>query len=357
MSRLETQGRQIGAFYGAADLLGTDFPEPRWAVEGLIPEGLTVLAGSPKLGKSWFTLGLGLVIASGGDALGKIGTRQGDVLVCALEDPPRRLKSRLVKLLDGQAAPERLSIVTELPPLLQATDLIAEWLDEHPEARLVVIDVLAKIRPPSSNAMSAYEADYRVIGELKRLADLYGVAVVCVTHVRKMAADDPFDQVAGSTGLTGAADATVVLRRTRNENGAALHVTGRDVLESEYAVTFNTETCHWTLDGDSLTEAGQAANVARVADGVGDKAAAILALLAKHPDGLGPTDVGRQLDLPAGNAGTYLQRLEQSGRVHKVGRGKYRLAPVESVESVETSGGSVVPFPRITHFPHDHADD
>ena len=54
------------------DLLGADLPEPRFAVDGLLPEGLTFMAGAPKLGKWWLCLGLAIAVASGGRALGNI---------------------------------------------------------------------------------------------------------------------------------------------------------------------------------------------------------------------------------------------------------------------------------------------
>lgn len=339
MTALETTGGQRGVYFTADRLMSTHFPEPRWAVPGLIAEGLTILGGAPKLGKSWLCLSLGVDVAGGHPALGKIPAEQGDVLYCALEDPPRRLKSRLQKVLGSAPAPERLAIVTELPGMTAGLDLIAEWLQAHQDARLVIIDVLAKIRPPAQAGTSAYEADYQVLSRLKALADTYKVAVVVVTHLRKMAADDVFDQVSGSTGLTGAADATLVLKRSRGEHSASLHVTGREIVESEYAITFDADDCTWRLDGDALAEAAHRAATQRAADGLGDKAAEVIAYVTEHPEGVGPTAVGAAVGLTAQNAGTYLQRLDESGRIAKVSRGRY--APVESVESVENEGGAV----------------
>lgn len=337
-STLESDGRQRGIYFSADDLLDTHFPEPRWAVPGLIAEGLTLLAGAPKLGKSWLCLDLGISIATGTPALGKIDTLQGDVLYAALEDPPRRLKSRLRKILDGDHAPANLALVTELPSMVVALDLIAEWLEGHPDARLVVIDVLAKIRPQAAPGTSAYEADYAVLSRLKKLADTYRVAVVVVTHLRKMEATDVFDQVSGSTGLTGGADATLVLKRARGDNSASMHVTGRDIVESEYAVTFNPDRCTWTLDGDALADAAKKAATNRVADGLGDRSVEILDLVTASP-GVGPTQVGKAVGLDANAAGVYLQRLVDAGRLQKIGRGRY--SPIESVASVE--GDNVIP--------------
>ena len=135
MTQLETIGRERGIYWTATDLMTTDFPEPRWAVPGLLCEGLNLLVGSPKLGKSWLCLGLGVAIASGGVALGKIHVEEGDVLYAALEDTPRRLQGRLRTVLGTDPVPENLTIVTALPKGQEAIDLVGEWLDAHPRDR------------------------------------------------------------------------------------------------------------------------------------------------------------------------------------------------------------------------------
>jgi len=328
---LEQYARQHGAFFTAASLMETEFPAPKWAVHGLIPEGLTLLAGAPKLGKSWLALGLGITIARGAEALDAIPTTQGDVLYAALEDTPRRLQSRIAKMVDG-AAPGRLTITTALPEMPYAVDLIAGWLDDHPGARLVVIDVLGKIRPASGTNTDRYENDYRVIGALKRLADKYSVAVVVVTHVRKMADGDVFNTVSGSTGLTGAADTTVVLQRSRNESGGLLHITGRDVEESEYAVSFNTETGAWTLDGDALITAAKKAAEIRSVVGLGANASAVVQYVTDQPDGARAGEIAAALNIADTTVRQYLKRARDDGRLEQPERGLYRA--VTSVTSV-----------------------
>ena len=83
MSDVETSRRTS---WTAAELLAAELPEPRCAVDGLIPEGLAFMCGAPKLGKCWLGLGLAIAVAAGGLALGKIEVEQGEVLYLALED-------------------------------------------------------------------------------------------------------------------------------------------------------------------------------------------------------------------------------------------------------------------------------
>lgn len=235
--------------YRADELMAIEFPAPKWAVPGLIAEGVTLLAGPPKVGKSWLSLNLGVAIAAGRPALGRIDVDPGPVLYLALEDTPRRLQSRMRKVLTGQPASGDLTLDTFCPPMPNGGDLyIAGWLDENPAARLVVIDVFTKVRGrPPAGTNSAYEADYAAIGTIKRIADSYGVAILIVHHVRKAAAEDFLSTVSGTNGIAGAADAVLVLERARAQADGILHITGRDVEETDHALSFDPGIGAWSL--------------------------------------------------------------------------------------------------------------
>lgn len=264
---LEEQGQAAGLYFTAADLMSTTFPEPRWAVPGLVAEGLNLLVGSPKLGKSWLCLGLAVAIASGGMALGKVGVDPGEVLYAALEDTPRRLQDRLQKVLHDEPVPDRLSFITALPRMPDAIGYIEGWLEAHPEARLVIIDVLRKVRPPADTRSGMYADDYDVMSALKNLADRHSVAVLAVHHTRKATDEgDVFNEVSGSTGLTGAADAILIAKRARNTAEAVLHVTGRDVTEQEYGLTWDAEACSWSLLDEPALVTGMSATRRRILD-------------------------------------------------------------------------------------------
>src|SRR5258708_19570344 len=75
-------------------LLQKELPPVKWAIPGILPEGLTLLCGKPKMGKSWLVLGFALGIACGGYVLGKVNVEQGYVLYLSLEDNERRLQRR-----------------------------------------------------------------------------------------------------------------------------------------------------------------------------------------------------------------------------------------------------------------------
>jgi hypothetical protein len=235
-----------------ADLMALEIPDPRYAVPGLIPEGVTILAGRPKARKSWLAIQIALGIAQGARILGSIGTEPGDVLYLALEDTRRRLKKRVRKILDatGWIAPTRLEFRTDSARAPGGIAHIEAWLKAHPGARLVIVDTLQKFRPAQRGAQKdGYADDYEAVSAVKNLADRYAVAVLILHHSRKASAESPFDEISGTLGLTGAADAIVVLQRDQEASTAALYVTGRDVEEETLQLTWNDAGCLWSVAG------------------------------------------------------------------------------------------------------------
>jgi hypothetical protein len=236
----------------AAELMGLTFAPTRWVVPDVLPEGLSLLVGKPKKGKSWMALGMCEAVASGGVAFGTRRVEQGDTLYLALEDNHKRLQKRLKKVLNGAPAPERMHLHVEWPRLDEGgAELLDEWLTDHPEARLVVIDTLAKIRPPVRGS-NIYTEDYAALEKLLPLAAKHGVAIVVIHHLRKMGASDPMDEISSSTGLTAGVDGFLILRRTPGSKGPTLFVDGRDIEEpTEYALHWNHNTATWTIEGDA----------------------------------------------------------------------------------------------------------
>lgn len=236
----------------ARELLEVELPEPRCAVDELIVEGLTFECGAPKIGKSWLGLGLGIAVAAGGFAFGKIKVEKGEVLYLALEDNPRRLQSRLRMLLQGDPPPEGLYIETEWERFDRGgIGRLQAWLDEHPDTRLVVIDVWTRIRPFAQNHSDRDQADYEAASLVQALAVQRGVAVLALYHTGKAESSDFVETVQGTFGTAGAADTIIVIKRSRGEADATLHVTGRDVEERELALQFVPETGTWELLGDA----------------------------------------------------------------------------------------------------------
>ena len=232
----------------AKDLQTKTFAPVRIIVPGLIPEGVTIVAGKPKIGKSFFALDICMAVAGDRFTLGEIKPVQGDALYLALEDNERRLKKRVDKILQAAKCPE-LEIHTEWRRVDQGgLDDIREWCEAHPARRLIWIDTFVKIRPLAGKNEQAYTFDYRSIEGLQKLAGEYQVGIVLNHHLRKASSeDDAFDDVSGTLGITGAADTIVIMKRQAGM--VKVFVRSRDIEEAEYAAEFNKETCRWRIVG------------------------------------------------------------------------------------------------------------
>lgn len=230
------------------EICNLKLPEMNWIIPGIIPEGLTILAGKPKLGKSWLALSICLGITNGGYVLGKIPVKQYGALYLALEDTERRIQDRIKQLNIKPTGKLRISLNWRKGEA-GAADM-DEWLTNHLEDKLVIIDTLAKIRESTNSRRSIYDLDYECIGLLKRVADKHRAAVIVVHHVRKGESDDPLEMVSGTTGLSGAADTILILNRGRGQVDAELFITGRDVNEDTLAL--QKDSCAgWVLLGDA----------------------------------------------------------------------------------------------------------
>jgi AAA domain-containing protein len=244
--------KKVSPIVSAVELMAAHFPDPRWAVLGLLLEGLSILASKPKLGKTFFSLGIALAIASGGRALGQIEAEAGDVLYCALEDGARRIQARLRRMLAGGKVPPNLHFAFEWPRLDEGgIEKFQDWTTSHPNVRLIVIDTLKRVRPVESGRGRLYDGDYDALGPLADLAHKNNIAILVVHHTRKMQSEDPLDLVSGSLGLTGAADAVLVMLRLRGQADAVLHAQGRDFEDKEIALRWDSQIFGWRILGDA----------------------------------------------------------------------------------------------------------
>jgi hypothetical protein len=296
----------------AASLSAREYKAPRWAVPDLIPEGLTILAGNPKAGKSWLVLDIAVAVASGGHALGNVPCTAGDVLYLALEDTERRLQGRLRAVLQGAPAPERLFIGTQWRRADDGgLDDLRAWLSVHPDARFVAIDTLALIRGKPTRDQGVYAGDYEAVSAFKKLADEFSVPLVLVHHRRKEGSTDPLGSVSGTAGLTGSADTIVVLNRQPNERHGAIYVRGRDVIESEIAVEFDDATGKWVKLG--------AADDFRKSEARRE----IIRLLIDSVAPLLPNEIADALGKRRGAVRMLVSKMHRDGEISKLPNGKY----------------------------------
>ena len=237
----------------AKELQATDYPPVRYLVEDILPEGTSLLSASPKMGKSWFVLDMGLQIASGNMFLNKATTKTG-VLYLALEDGYSRLQDRMNKVLNNQPAPDSFHFCITAPTIdNNLLDCIEEHIKEHPDIKLIIIDTLQKIRRASRSSGSMYQQDYLELGTLKTFMDKHKLSLMLVHHNRKLKdPENKFNMISGTNGIMGVADTIFVIdKETREDQKAILNITGRDVLETNTAIRFDTNSCRWEVLGDA----------------------------------------------------------------------------------------------------------
>jgi hypothetical protein len=307
-ARAPAQEKSAPATMTMAELLGMKFAPVKWVIPDVLCEGLTIKAGRPKLGKSWGVLDWALAVVGDRLALGSIACEQGDVLVLALEDSKRRLKGRIEKL--GAKPNQRMTVCVEWPRIDEGgLEAIKTWLEQHPAARLVVIDTLAKVRPRGVSNKDAYQADADALTELHRLANERAVAIVVVHHTRKADAEDWLDTVGGTTGITGVADSVIVLKRERGQADAFLFGTGRDLPEFELPLRFDEQTCRWYKLDMSAAEA----------HATGDQAAILRVLRNANGAGLLQHQIAKMTDRSKQATSQMLRRMEDAGLVEVKG--------------------------------------
>ena len=223
------------------------FPSRPPVIDGLLYNGAYLIAGAPKVGKSFLVAQIAYHVSTGQPLWG-YPVHKGTVLYLALEDDYQRLQERMSRMF-GVEGNEDLFFSTCAKTVGNGLDgQIENFIREHPNTNLVIIDTLQKVREVGGEAYS-YANDYEVIGRLKKLADAKDICLLIVHHTRKQQASDSFEMISGTQGLIGAADGALVLQKEkRTDRTATLEVTGRDQPEQKIYLIRDESHLTWLLD-------------------------------------------------------------------------------------------------------------
>lgn len=180
-------------------------------IDGLLYAGAYILAGAPKIGKSFLVAQIAYHVSTG-EALWSYEVHPGTVLYLALEDDFQRIQSRMF-MMYGVNDTDRLYFATAAGKIGNGLDeQLENFVREHPDTRLIIIDTMQKIREVGGEAYS-YASDYEIIGKLKQFADKHCICVLTVHHTRKQPAGDSFEMISGTTGLLGCADGSLLMQK------------------------------------------------------------------------------------------------------------------------------------------------
>ena len=216
-------------------------------IEGVLYPGTYLLAGAPKIGKSFLVAQLAYHVSTGKELWG-YQVRQGTVLYLALEDDHRRLQERMYRMF-GTDSSEKLFFATCAKQIGNGLEgQLKKFMQEHADTKLVILDTLQKIREVG-NEKNSYAKDYEIIGKLKQITDENGCCFLLVHHTRKQQAEDKFDMISGTNGLLGSADgAFMLVKEKRTDQTATLDVSGRDQKDQRIYLTRDNERLIWELD-------------------------------------------------------------------------------------------------------------
>ena len=233
------------------ELINAEIPPVDWIVKGLLPQGLTILAGAPKVGKSWMSLELALRVANGEPVFGFYEvTKKRNVLYFALEDSENRLQERIKLIAGGGDIPINAKIVYEWKADQKGLDVLRRAITQD-KIDFVIIDTFAAA---NMEPRDGYKADYRSVRSIQQIAVETGACIVLVHHTRKTDRKqtsgniDQIEEVSGTLGLCGAADSIIILSKTEKPNVFSFYIRGRDVEETTIPILF--DDYRWTVSGD-----------------------------------------------------------------------------------------------------------
>jgi hypothetical protein len=322
-----------------------EFDELQWIVPGLLPEGCCLLAGKPKTKKSWLALGLSLAVAmQQRKAFDSLDTRPGEVLYLDLESNQRRMKSRVGAMLgDALEWPDNFHLFTSWERGEAGIQMLEEWMQHHPTTALIVVDILQNIRAPRDKNANPYDDDYNAVKPLNEFAERHRITIIAIHHTRKAKADDVFDEISGSTGLTGGVATMWIVGRVPSSDDMVLHIRGRDVDDEELALSWDDYATEHRIEGDAATHAISQERKA---------------LLDAMEPGITytPKQLAEILEKPETAVKKLLRRVSDDLLVAKVGYGKYEKRLSKRCHSAHSgysshSAHSSHSSPRVTHDP------
>lgn len=216
-------------------------------IENLLHSGAYLLAGAPKIGKSFLVAQIAYHVSTG-QALWGCKVHQGTVLYLALEDDFQRIQNRMFMMYGVNDTPN-LHFATAAGKIGNGLDeQLENFMREHPDTKLIIIDTMQKIREVGGEAYS-YASDYEIIGKLKQFADKHCIYVLTVHHTRKQPSGDAFEMISGTTGLLGCADGSLLMqKKKRTALEATIDVVGRDQQDQILYLKKDPETQIWNLE-------------------------------------------------------------------------------------------------------------
>ena len=172
------------------DLMEKEVSPIKWVIPGILPEGFTVLASKPKVGKSTLSLDTAIAVARQESLLGLNDHEplHGRTLYIALDDTQiNRAQERMQRRIGTEGRPALMNYSVKWPrDYDKALDYLEEFITTSPEpVEVIIIDVLQKFIPEYKEDAGAYQKLQTYLPPLRELAQKYHVALVGLMHTTK----------------------------------------------------------------------------------------------------------------------------------------------------------------------------
>jgi hypothetical protein len=221
-------------------------------IENLLYPGLTIFAGSPKSGKSWYALQMALAVANGSTFMRPDDVkRPGRVVYVALEESASRTAKRMKLLQPSESIYlQNISMIYTLLPLMGGGAEQLEQLVQQQSPSLLIIDTFLAVVGNAGQKRDVLRSEYAEMNVLHKLSERHALPLLVIHHKRKNnGMGKGLESVSGSTGLTAAADAVWTIDR-EDDGISSISIVGRDIEDQTLAVKFDQgESFGWSLIG------------------------------------------------------------------------------------------------------------
>jgi RecA-family ATPase len=298
------------------DLIKKPIKDIKWIIPEFIAEGMTLFAGRPKIGKSWFLLQMARAVSNGSAIFNNIACDQGLVHYFALEDGQDRLIRRMKVLAPDDQWNSNFEITTKLPaPDFQkrTLDHVIETMRGRNQPRAVMLDSLTRIRPPNIKGMTQFELEYKTVSELGDISHQFGIAIVLVHHDRKMGALDDMDTFSGTLGLSAGADHLMIMKKD-SDGSVRMKGISRDAGDFDRIMVFDREKLSWSISDKDPTLVFQS-----------EQRQKIISFMRSVNVAVGPDEIARGANMKAANVRQLLRKLVDAEQVSNVAYGAYIL--------------------------------
>lgn len=118
---------------------------------------------------------------------------------------------------------------------------------------MIVIDTLGVVLGAQNSDSNQFAQEYALYGSLKKVANAHSIALLVIHHLRKTGDDNnPFNRIYGGVATQAALDTMMVLEKdTHASDSAHLHVSGRRCPQQDFVLSFDADTCIWSMVGNS----------------------------------------------------------------------------------------------------------